>query len=202
MTWCRLWQLSTTQQSTYASPQVVSGRPNKESGSLRCQLSMIPVDQDPEILPDVPGCAMYCYYLIRRSGPWMRADVYGQMYLHHTAAPWQPALCLSPSPFIPPISYLKSHITTNLNRRAAQAQGIVTRPNACGRKDRQTDMPGLLAPGSWLLAPVPGSCSWLMFLFLMHEPGLAGWLAGRLRNEADLVRIPRLRTVHDRLRRH
>lgn len=101
----------------------------------------------------------------------MCADVDGQMYLHHTAAPWQLALCLSPSPFIPPLSYLKSHITTNLNRRAAQAQGIVTRPNACGRKDRQTDMLGLLAPGSR---------SWLLFLAHVPVPDCMsrGWLAG------------------------
>lgn len=100
----------------------------------------------------------------------------------HTQSLGNSLSCLSPSPFIPPLSYLKSHITASLNRRAALAQGIVARPTACGRKDRQMDMPGLLVPGSWLLVPVPDAVpdAWAG----------ARWLARRLRNEADLVRIP------------
>lgn len=121
------------------------------------------------------------------------------MYLHHTLSHslgGSPS-CLSPSPFIPPLSYLKSHITASLYRRAARAQGIVARPTACGRMDRQMDMPGLLVPGSWLLflAPVPvpdarAGARWL-------ARWLAGWPAG-----SGTRQISRQDPSSARLRRH
>lgn len=116
---------------------------------------MIPVDQDPGNLPDVPGCAMYRYHLIRLSRPWMCADVYRCTCTTRSLGNTHSLSCLPPpSSHLPHISSLTS--PQFLNRRAAQAQGIVARPTACGQID-QTDRHAR-PPGSWLLAswlPVP-----------------------------------------------
>jgi hypothetical protein len=157
---------------------------------------MIPVNQDPGILPDVPGLLCTPTTLLDCLDPWMSRygstslpDVYrctcttqplGNSLLSLVSCLLSLSLPLSSrlsySHTLSHISSLTS-LTTGLNRRPAQAQGIVARPTASGWTDR------------W-------ACRASWPLLLLHEPGprwLARWLARGLSNKADLlVRIPRL----------
>lgn len=146
---------------------------------------MIPADQDPGILQTLHGVPCTATTLLDCLGPgWgvlrMRTDVPA---LHTLSFPWRLAL-LSLSLPLHPTSLISqvSHHRQSVSQGSAGAGHSCT-PD-CMRTDGQTDGHAR-PPGSWLL---------FLFLFLMHEPGLAGWLAGWPAQERgrSLVRIPRL----------